>query len=633
MPRTVKIPPQFADVFARAEEHFNRFFQDQRYDPTQGTIEIADERYILVRGAAMSVEFFDVVKRLFSHSEHEATDIASQVLFDIAHALGKADANHFHRAMGLTEPISKLSAGPVFFSHTGWAFVDISDQSNPVPDENYYLIYDHPRSFEAEAWIAAGRHSEFPVCLMNAGYSSGWCEESFGLPLVAREVSCRARGDEACRFIMAPPSRIEAHVARHLGREARALGRISAADIGRSFNRDWAREELLEKTLHNSERDYRGLFIASPDAIFEWDQNGIVQAVNPSAATLLGYDRPEELIGRSWMDFVIAEDRQACIDDLRELEKAGGVSGNEFGMQRKDGSQFVVQGRVSVTLESGGQSRSIAVARDLTERKRREAEIERLNADLEQRVRDRTAELEAVNRDLETFAYSVSHDLRAPLRTIDGFSRILLEEYSGKLDAEGIRLLNIVSDGAKRMDLLVQDILSFSRIQRQDMTAVEIDMGELVHSVLHDLESAMAGRNVKVEVGPLPKVRGDAAMIRRVWTNLLDNAIKYTAPKERAVIEIGGRIEAADAIYVVKDNGVGFDMKHADQLFGVFHRLHGAEFAGTGIGLAIAKRVITRHGGRIWAEAKVNEGATFTFALPALDGGSPPATMDRMMRQ
>lgn len=246
-----------------------------------------------------------------------------------------------------------------------------------------------------------------------------------------------------------------------------------------------------------------------------------------------------------------------------------------------------------------------------------EERYRQLNIELEQRVQDRTAKFEAANKELEAFAYSVSHDLRAPLRAINGFSRILLEDYGGRLDAEGQRIVNVVCDSARQMDQLISDILAFSRIQHQELAVAEIDMDELVRSVLQDFGLVTEGRKLKVEVGQLPKARGDAAMIRRVWTNLVDNAIKFTGPKADARIEIGGRIDAGDAVYFVKDNGVGFDMKQADRLFGVFQRLHGAEFAGTGIGLAIIKRILVRHGGRIWADAKVDEGATFYFALPA----------------
>ncbi|MEA2237817.1 MAG: hypothetical protein QOC81_2541 [Thermoanaerobaculia bacterium] len=210
---TVSVPEQFAPIFLRAQQHVSGYFADSVVNPRQSTISISGERYILVRAASMSVEFFDLVISLYrDRGAAEARSAASNLLFDIAHAIGKADAKTFHERMQVTDPVDKLSAGPVHFSFCGWAFVEIFPESNPAPNEDYYLIYDHPFSFESDAWRKRKQKSDFPVCVMNAGYSSGWCEESFGLSLVAAEVECTASGGEHCRFIMAPPSRIEAHL-------------------------------------------------------------------------------------------------------------------------------------------------------------------------------------------------------------------------------------------------------------------------------------------------------------------------------------------------------------------------------------------------------------------------------------
>lgn len=219
---TVNVPPQFQQPFLAAQEYVERYFANRVEDPTRSTISISGERYILVRAASMSVEFFDLVISLYhDRGPDEAHSVASNLLFDIAHAIGKADAKSFHAMMGVTDPIARLSAGPIHFSFSGWAFVDILPESRPTPDENCYLIYDHPFSFESDSWIKRGRRSDFPVCIMNCGYSSGWCEESFGIPLVAAEIQCQACGDPHCRFIMAPPDKIEEHLLRH---RQRALG-------------------------------------------------------------------------------------------------------------------------------------------------------------------------------------------------------------------------------------------------------------------------------------------------------------------------------------------------------------------------------------------------------------------------
>ena len=210
---TVKVPEQFETIFQKAQEYVSKYFNQKEEDATKGKIEVFGQRYILIRAASMSVDFFDTIKSMFEDwGENKASEMARNLLFDFAHSIGKMDARNFHKQMDLKDPIEKLSAGPIHFSHTGWAFVDISAESRPTTDENYYLIYDHPFSFEADSWEKSGRKSNFCVCVMNAGYSSGWCEESFGIPLVASEIMCRAKDDSACRFIMAHPSKIEQHV-------------------------------------------------------------------------------------------------------------------------------------------------------------------------------------------------------------------------------------------------------------------------------------------------------------------------------------------------------------------------------------------------------------------------------------
>jgi light-regulated signal transduction histidine kinase (bacteriophytochrome) len=249
-----------------------------------------------------------------------------------------------------------------------------------------------------------------------------------------------------------------------------------------------------------------------------------------------------------------------------------------------------------------------------------EDEVRQANASLERRVSLRTAQLEAANKEMEGFNYSVSHDLRTPLRAIDGFSRILLEDYASSLDDEGRRLLDVILRGTKRMSQLIDDILAFSRMGRQEMTAQRIDMTQLVCAVIDDLSQNANRRELSFKVGSLPDAFADLGTVRQVWVNLIGNAIKYTGRTSPAVIEVGSMTEADGLLYFVKDNGVGFDMQYADKLFGVFQRLHGQEeFSGTGIGLAIVKRVVTRHGGRVWADATVNSGATFYFTLPAGD--------------
>ena len=243
--------------------------------------------------------------------------------------------------------------------------------------------------------------------------------------------------------------------------------------------------------------------------------------------------------------------------------------------------------------------------------------IQGLNADLERRVVERTAQIEAANKELEDFSYSVSHDMRAPLRAIDGYSRMLEEDYGDKLDAEGRRLLGVVRDSSQKLGALIDDLLAFSRLGRRPITAVEVDMNALVQGVLNELRPVAGESAQHCVIEPLPAAWGDRALLRQVWVDLLSNAFKFAGKREQPVIKVAGHHGGMENVYSVSDNGAGFDMQYYDKLFGVFQRLHGTdEFPGTGAGLAIVRRVVTRHGGRVWAEGKINAGATFYFALP-----------------
>lgn len=256
------------------------------------------------------------------------------------------------------------------------------------------------------------------------------------------------------------------------------------------------------------------------------------------------------------------------------------------------------------------------------------------NAALERNVRERTAELEtanreleAANKELEAFSYSVSHDLRAPLRHIDGFSQLLAESHGEALPPPAQHLLSRVREGAKRMGGLIDDLLNFSRLSRQPLVMRTVDLAQLVQVVLAELEPERAGRQVEVRVGTLPDCLGDTMLLKQVFINLLSNALKFTRKRENALVEIGCEDRAGELVYSVRDNGAGFDMKYASRLFGVFQRLHQVDqFEGTGVGLSIVQRVVHRHGGRIWVEAAVDQGAHFQFTLPAAKGEGAPAS-------
>ncbi len=274
--------------------------------------------------------------------------------------------------------------------------------------------------------------------------------------------------------------------------------------------------------------------------------------------------------------------------------------------------------KANEALERSVQERTAELADALEAHRQAEQEIKKLNEELEKRVVERTAQLENANKELEAFSYSVSHDLRAPLRHIDGFAEMLRDDASAVLGERSRRYLETISGSAKRMGALIDDLLVFSRMGRAEMRQTRFPMDRLVKEVLKEMKPQLQNRQIDWEIDPLPEVSGDRAMLKQVWVHLLSNAVKYTRPRERAKIQIrcarGGERELQ---FCVRDNGVGFDMQYSNKLFGVFQRLHPAEeFDGTGIGLANVRRIVHRHGGRTWAEAKVDQGATFYFTLP-----------------
>jgi light-regulated signal transduction histidine kinase (bacteriophytochrome) len=309
--------------------------------------------------------------------------------------------------------------------------------------------------------------------------------------------------------------------------------------------------------------------------------------------------------------YLINSDRMQILNLLLSTYEAAVQKNNELTKVQNELRSLNEQ------LEERVEKRTDDLKAEIIERKRAEEEIQKLNAELEQRVIDRTAQLEAANKELEAFSYSVSHDLRAPLRAIDGFSQMIMEDYSDKLDNEGKRILSVIRSNTKKMGQLIDDLLAFARLGRKKIDLSEINMDRVAKAVFDELKATVPERAIQWNMKTIPPAHGDRSMIQQIFVNLLSNAIKFTGPKKIALIEVEGKGEGNENIYCIRDNGVGFDMQYVGKLFGVFQRLHSsAEFEGTGVGLAIVQRIIYRHGGRVWAEGKVNEGATFYFSLP-----------------
>jgi PAS domain S-box-containing protein len=349
------------------------------------------------------------------------------------------------------------------------------------------------------------------------------------------------------------------------------------------------------------------------------DPRGLITYVNDKFCDISGYSRAE-LLGQ---DHRLVNSGFHPKEYFRELWSTigrGRVWKGEIRNRAKDGSHYWVATTIVPFLASDGKPHQYVVIRtDITAQKRVEEEVRQLNDELGRRVQDRTARLEASIREIEAFSYSVSHDLRAPIRHIDGFLSLLQKSAGPKLAENERHYLRQTMDASRQMGALIDDLLAFSRMGRTELRRSRVDAAVLLEEVIRELEPEINGRSIRWHKGPLPPVQADPRMLHQVFVNLLANAIKYTRPRKLAEIEIGALASGPEEVVVfVRDNGVGFDMEYVDKLFGVFQRLHYDEdFEGTGIGLANVRRIITRHGGRTWAEGKVDQGATFFFSLPA----------------
>lgn len=475
------------------------------------------------------------------------------------------------------------------------------------------------------------------------------------------------------RWLAVPVVHLKETAARIAGgeRELQAMveGPEENASLARAFNSMTAQlrqsmESLeqqivevkrAENSLRQANETLQALFDYSPLAIIMIDQDLNISLWNKAAERMFGWTA-QEVIGK----FIpyIPENRHQEMRAINKRVSEGEILTNlELERSRKDGSKIFIGASVAPLRDAAGSVyATVSIAMDISERKQAEAEIRRLNEDLEQRVVERTAQLEAANKELEAFSYSVSHDLRAPLRAIDGYTRILQEEYGEALDAEGLRLGAIVRAETRHMSKLIDDLLTFSRFSRTALQHELIDMLALAREVCEELIPAEGGKRFEFRFEPMPPAQGDLRLIRQVWANLLSNACKFSARREKAIIVVGGRQESAagysahsaagntplgtaptagpgtaappgtagENLYYVRDNGAGFDMRYVDKLFGVFQRLHSEhEFEGTGVGLAIVQRIIYRHGGRVWAESEVDQGATFYFTLPRKEAAPP----------
>jgi PAS domain S-box-containing protein len=396
------------------------------------------------------------------------------------------------------------------------------------------------------------------------------------------------------------------------------------------FVLDITERKKAEEALLQSNVFIQSIIEQSTQAMWISDTNGTLILINPTCCELLNI-RAEEVVGKyNILNDNIVE-KQGHLPMVKAVFEDGIPTRFEIKYDTSQLKHLQLKGMAFVILDvfmfpikdTNGEITNVVIQHtNITERKRAEKEIRKLNEELEQRVIERTSQLEAVNKELESFSYSVSHDLRSPLRHINGFAEILTKQYSDQLPEEARKYLNTIIGSAQKMGILIDDLISFSRTGRSELKKSTLKMNQVIEDAFAQIKPTINDRKVELKISTLPEVNGDYNLLRLVWINLLDNAVKYTRTREEAVIKIGFKDNKRELVFYIQDNGVGFDMKYAQKLFGVFQRLHSSsQFEGTGIGLANVQRIILRHGGRTWAEAETDKGATFYFSIPKITGG------------
>lgn len=648
---TVRVPERLVPLFREAQRYVTSYFSDMRSAPERGTLEISGQRYMLVRAASMSVEFHDMVQSFYAEVE-EASAVAHALLFDVAHAMGLADARAFAERMHLQEPIARLSAGPVHFAHAGWAFVDILPESSPSPDSEFYLVYDHPYSFESDSWLAAAKPSKWPVCMMNAGYSSGWCEDAFGLPLVAAEILCRAKGDGTCRFVMAPPERIGARIAEYAAAHPELAARIvnyrvpgffskrtdrqllrknleleqdaerrarELASVNDRLKSDIAERERTQADLLATQELNERLIEALPGGVVHVAADGAILRANAEACRILGL-RLDELSRRYTRDFdpeTIYEDGSpAPVGDYpvtRAIMTGEVQPAMTLGIRRPDGELSWAVFRAVPTRDplAGRITGAVVTFFDITERKR-----------FEEKLRH-TQKLES----LGVLAGGIAHDFNNLLVAILGNASF--GKNTAGADPATRALFDEIELAAKRAAELTRRMLDYAG--RGPSELEEVELSALVREMTKLLKPIIP-KHVEVHYQfqeDVPAIQADAPQLRQVVMNLVTNAAEAMADAPgKLLVSIACRRftepelepflgEVSAGIFVVlevTDTGVGMDEVTRDKIFDPFFT---TKFKGRGLGMATVLGIVRGHHGAIRVESREASGTRAVVLLPA----------------
>src|SRR3569623_1360580 len=665
MGETVSVPDEFVELFSQTRQHVARYFADKNFAPELGTVEISGQRYMLVRAASMSVEFYDMVRSIYGE-EGEAASVAHSLLFDVAHAMALADAHAFAERTGLRDQMTRLAAGPLIFANAGWAFVELSSESGASLDDDYLMIYDHPYSFESDSWLKAGRSSDEPVCVMNAGYSSGWCEYGLGRPLVAVEIMCRARGDDACRFVMSPPDRLEGHVEAYARRHPEVADRIGKVATPGFFSKrvdrqlllaNAAREQLArqradelsavheqlrqdgrlrrstEAALNVSKEFSQRLIQALPGGVVHVSADGTIQHANAEASRVLGvsFDPSTRRYVNDFEAVTIFEDGSPAPASEYPVTKAL-VSGQPqpgvpLGVRKPDGAVSWAVFRAVPVRDPESQEVTGAIVSFLyiTERKR-----------FEEKVRQ-TQKLES----LGVLAGGVAHDFNNLLVTILGNTS--LARNTPGVDERILPLLDEVERGARRAAELTMQMLDYAgqgkfRLQALDLPSAVREMAKLVKALLpkgvelryHFLEG-------------VPPLEAAATQVRQVIMNLLTNAAESIGDRPgRVVISVDQtRVTESDLeAYTgqsplsgtyqyldVADDGCGMDEATRARVFDPFFT---TKFQGRGLGMATVLGIVRAHAGAIRIDSREGFGTRIRVLFPA--DTVPPRAAPRAAR-